>query len=83
MRTLLLALCAISLCGYADGCLAQPVTDLELRAAYCLGVASTQYGIEKGQAGYEFNANEANKRRALFLQYLSAKGFLLRTTVTH
>ncbi len=70
---------------YGDA-LAQTVTDVELRAAYCLGVATGQYEENKRSADREPMAQLKkvhldiaaiiDERRLRFRDYLTAKGFL-------
>lgn len=82
MRATFFAIFWVAAC---TGAQAQAVTDLELRAAYCLGVSISQNEIEGGKAKnstsgperaiHKDAANNANKRRARFLAYLQARGF--------
>jgi hypothetical protein len=82
MRLAALFLGLIS-CG---GAFAQPVSDIELRAAYCLGVSTAQ--IASDQAKYAATRDAAAKglllqieaiiaeRQKRFRDYLTAKGFI-------
>jgi hypothetical protein len=87
---------AVSILATSVGSLAQEtkITDIELRAAYCLGVATAQY--EKNQLdkskvqpgpgdprGFVFAEIDKNisERRDRFKDYLNIKGFLSGRTI--
>jgi hypothetical protein len=74
------------LLGLLSGAQAQTISDIELRAAYCLGVATEQEELSgrdaaaapdrSARAVYEFAIAIIAERRNRFRDYLTAKGFL-------
>jgi len=76
----------ILLFGLFGGAQAQTISDTELQAAYCLGVATEQEEGDRKEAAaakdssikqlHETVANIIAERRMRFRDYLTAKGFL-------
>jgi hypothetical protein len=72
--------------GQFTGAQAQTISDVELQAAYCLGVATEQEELSRRDAAaapdrsaravYEFAIAIVAERRNRFRDYLTAKGFL-------